>query len=77
MAEEASTVQNQSLESATKAEVQIAKRGQAIALALTLLAFFTSVYFFVNDNALAGVIFVTIPLVLLTRSSPREPPADN
>lgn len=77
MAEDANAVQNESLESSAKAEVQIAKRGQYIALALTLLSFGWSVYFFINDNALAGVIFITIPLVMLAKSSSREPPVDD
>jgi uncharacterized membrane protein len=77
MAEDANAIQNESLESAAKAEVQIAKRGQYIALALTLLSFGWSVYFFINENALAGVIFITIPLVMLAKSSSREPPVDD
>jgi hypothetical protein len=76
MAEDASAVQNKSLESATKAEMWYAWFGQAYAFLLAAVAFAWSVYFFINDNALAGVIFITIPLVMLTKSSRRDPPVD-
>ncbi|HYO31678.1 MAG TPA: DUF2335 domain-containing protein [Nocardioidaceae bacterium] len=76
MAQEASAVQNESLKAATKAEVRQAKVSQGFTIALTVAAFITSVCFFVEDNSLAGVIFIIIPLVLLAKSSPREPPVD-
>ncbi len=72
MAEQSNSVQNETLQRATDAEARYAKNGQTIALLLTLLAFIASVVFFAVDNALAGVIFVVIPIVMLLRPTSRE-----
>jgi uncharacterized membrane protein len=50
------------------AEIKAAKRGQDRALALTLIAFIVSIVFFCLGNAVAGVAFVSVPVVMLIRS---------
>jgi uncharacterized membrane protein len=77
MAQEASAVQNESLKAATKAEVRQAWVSQVFAFLLTAATLITSGAFFANDNALAGIVFITIPLVVLAKSSSREPPVDD
>jgi uncharacterized membrane protein len=52
----------------TTAEIKAAKRGQDRALALTLIAFIASIVFFSLGNSVAGVAFVSVPVVMLIRS---------
>jgi uncharacterized membrane protein len=52
----------------TTAEIKAAKRGQDRALALTLIAFIASIVFFSLGNAVAGVAFISVPVVMLIRS---------
>ena len=50
------------------AEIKAAKRGNDRAFALTLVAFLASIVFFSLGNAVAGVAFVSVPVVMLIRS---------
>lgn len=67
----------------TQAEVETAKHGQAFAFLLTLVAFVASIVFFAVSNIVAGIAFISFPVVMLvrsflghTRSEKREPPAE-
>ena len=50
------------------AEIETAKQGLALAFFLTLIAFAASIYFFIRGNNVAGVAFLSVPVVMLIRS---------
>lgn len=50
------------------AEVEQGRSGQALAFGLTLIAMTVSVVFFALGNTVAGLAFLSVPLLLLIRS---------
>jgi hypothetical protein len=58
------------VEESHTAKIRLAKRNQYIAVALILLFFAASIGFFVSGNAVAGVIYAVIPILVLWRFAP-------
>ncbi len=50
------------------AEIELGRNGQAMAFTLTLIALITAVVFFLMGNEVAGLAFVSLPVVMLIRS---------
>jgi uncharacterized membrane protein len=68
MAETAATGEIRILEKQSDAEIEAAKRGQLLAAGLTVCAMIGSAGFFAVGNTVAGVAFLSLPLLLLIRS---------
>ena len=51
-----------------KAEIETARNGLSLAFCLTLLAFAASIMFFALGNEVAGIAFLSLPVVMLIRS---------
>jgi uncharacterized membrane protein len=51
-----------------EAEVDLGKTGQALAFGLTLIAMTAAIVFFAVGNNVAGLAFLSVPLLLLIRS---------
>jgi uncharacterized membrane protein len=67
MVEKSHAAQTKAAALAVESEVRSVKRSQYIALLLVVLGIGASIVFFALDNAVAGIIYVTIPIVVLLR----------
>jgi uncharacterized membrane protein len=55
-------------EKSLDAEITVAKRGQGLAFALSVLALAASFFFFAKGNEVAGIAFISMPVVLLIQA---------
>lgn len=71
--EKTATGQIDTSEKLATAEIEIARQGQALAFVLTVIALVASVYFFIRRDNVAGVAFLSVPVMMLIRSFIRPP----
>ncbi|MDX6367542.1 MAG: putative rane protein [Nocardioidaceae bacterium] len=67
MVEKSHAAQTKAAALAVESEVRSVKRSQYIALLLIVVGIGASIVFFALDNVVAGIIYVTIPIVVLLR----------
>lgn len=60
-------------DSLAKAEIQTARQGLVLAFSLTIVAFAASITFFAVGNNVAGIAFLSVPVVMLIRSFLQKP----
>lgn len=68
MAEETTTRHLRTADKLADAEIATAKKGQALAFALALVAFASAIVFFAIDNNLAGSLFLSVPVLMFIKS---------
>ena len=67
MVEKSHAAQTKAAALAVESEVRSVRRSQYIALLLVVLGIGASIVFFALGNVVAGIIYVTIPIVVLFR----------